>query len=407
MAATVLVGQRAGAGDADGIRRVIGTAHGLLIPLAVLVAILGWLCAPQMLRVLGTPVSATALALSYLRVLLVSMPAGMVLVMLTMSLRGIGDSMTPLWAMILVAVLDMGLNPLLILGLGPCPALGIAGSALATAIANVLGVAALVAYVYRRDLPIRLRGREWRYLIPQRTLVRVIAAKGVPMGMQMIVMALSALAMLGLVDRQGVITTAAYGAVMQLWTYVQMPAMSLGAAVSAMAAQNIGARRWDRIPQITRSGIGINVAMTGAAVLLLTFVDRPALALFLGADQAALQIGHHINVLVSWSFILLGASMVMTSVVRANGAVVVPLLMLVVSRLPIQFGLAVALLPRLGADAIWWASCCSAIAALALSAAYYRYGDWRGPRLGVPSVIEAEEEALADSNPEGRMQPSG
>ena len=61
------------------------------------------------------------------------------------------------------------------------------------------------------------------------------------MGLQMIVISMSALALVGLVNREGVDTTAAFGVAMQLWTYVQMPAMALGAAVSAMAAQNIGA----------------------------------------------------------------------------------------------------------------------------------------------------------------------
>ncbi|PWG68468.1 MATE family efflux transporter, partial [Enterococcus hirae] len=71
--------------------------------------------------------------------------------------------------------------------------------------------------------------------------------KGLPMGVQMIVVSGSMLAMMRLVNRQGVDTTAAFGATQQLWTYVQMPAMALGAAVSAMAAQNIGAGRWDRV----------------------------------------------------------------------------------------------------------------------------------------------------------------
>ena len=61
------------------------------------------------------------------------------------------------------------------------------------------------------------------------------------MGIQMIVISLSALALVGLVNGHGVDTAAAFGVAMQLWTYVQMPAMALGAAVSAMVAQNIGA----------------------------------------------------------------------------------------------------------------------------------------------------------------------
>ena len=67
------------------------------------------------------------------------------------------------------------------------------------------------------------------------------------MGIQMIVISLSGLALVGLVNGQGVDTAAAFGVAMQLWTYVQMPAMALGAAVSAMTAQNIGAGLWNRV----------------------------------------------------------------------------------------------------------------------------------------------------------------
>src|SRR3546814_19593664 len=95
------------------------------------------------------------------------------------------------------------------------------------------------------------------------------------MGLQMIVISSSALAMLGLVNREGVVTTAAYGVTQQLWTYVQMPAMALGAAVSAMAAQNIGAGHWDRVSRITRSGVLFNIPLPVALVVLLTLPDRP------------------------------------------------------------------------------------------------------------------------------------
>ena len=108
--------------------------------------------------------------------------------------------------------------------------------------------------MYAKDLPLRLRGRELAYLMPDRAILKTIVVKGLPMGLQMIVVSASALALVGLVNREGVDTTAAFGVAMQLWTYLQMPAMALGAAVSAMAAQNIGAGRWDRVSRITRAG---------------------------------------------------------------------------------------------------------------------------------------------------------
>src|SRR3546814_2696384 len=81
------------------------------------------------------------------------------------------------------------------------------------------------------------------------------------MGAQMLVISGAGLVMVGLVNREGLVTAAAYGATLQLWNYVQMPALAVGAAVSAMVAQNIGAHRWDRVTSITNSGMAINLAM--------------------------------------------------------------------------------------------------------------------------------------------------
>ena len=186
---------------------------------------------------LGTPGDAAPLALAYLRVIFLAMPALLTLTLMMMALRGSGDSMTPLWFMLVAVLLDSGLNPVFIRGLGPAPRLGIAGSATATLIANYTALLGLVAYMYLRDLPLRLRGKELRYLWCDLAIAKTIIVKGFPMGLQMIIISLSSLALVGIVNREGVDTTAAFGVALQLWTYVQMPAMALGAAVSAMAAQ--------------------------------------------------------------------------------------------------------------------------------------------------------------------------
>ena len=166
MAATVLVGQAFGRGDVIEARRVVGTAIGGFMPLAIAIGVIGWLGAPALLHLLSTPADALPLAVAYLRVVFVALPAVLVIIVLMMALRGSGDAMTPLWFMLLVVFLDSALNPVFILGLGPAPELGIAGSATATVIANYLGLAGLLFYIYRRDLPLRLRGR--RAALPAR-----------------------------------------------------------------------------------------------------------------------------------------------------------------------------------------------------------------------------------------------
>ena len=406
MAATILVGQAWGARDLDAARRAFGSAIGLVLAAAIVTATLGWVFAPDILHLLATPPDAFAPALAYLRVIFLALPFSMLFVLASMGLRGTGDSVTPLWFMALSVVLDAGLNPLLILGIGPFPRLGIAGSATATLIANVVALAALVTYVFARDLPLRLRGAELRYLLPEPMLVRTILAKGLPIGAQMLVLSTSALAMVGLVNRQGIDTVAAYGITQQLWGYVQMPAMAVGAAVSAMAAQNIGAGRWDRVARITRSGLLTNLALTGAMVALVLLFDRAILGLFVPADSPALPIARHVNLLATWGFILFGATMVLFGTVRANGAVWGPLAILTVSMFPVRLGAALALRPLLGADALWWSFPIGSVANVVGAALYYLYGPWRAGRLLVPEH-GAEERSHADVEPAGTFKPAG
>jgi Na+-driven multidrug efflux pump len=277
----------------------------------------------------------------------------------------------------LSAVLDVALNPVFILGLGPAPALGIEGSAVATVIAGLVGLAGMVAYIYAKDLPIRLRGHEWRYLVCDRALLGRIVRLGIPMGLQMIVVSTSALAMIGLVNRQGTETTAAYGAANQLWTYIQMPAMAIGAAVSAMAAQNIGAGRWDRVRAITNGGLIYNLLMTGAALFAFWLFDEAVLGLFMGPESPAIPIAVHIQTVAGWSFIFSGMTLVLFGTARANGAVLGPLLCMIAAILVGRLSFAVAAQPWLGFDALWWAFPFGSVLNYLLAWIYYVNGSWK------------------------------
>jgi putative MATE family efflux protein len=404
MAGTVRIGQRYGARDLDGARRTLGTAIGFGFILTIGIALIGWFGAPWLLDVLATPGEARAMALSYLRMIFISMPVVMVSIILSMGLRGAGDARTPLIFMGLTVALDIVLNPLLIAGYGPFPELGIVGSALGMVIAAVISFAAMIAYVYAKDLPLRLRGAELAYLKPDPAELRWIVAKGVPMGAQMLVMSASGIIVVGLVNREGIMVTAAYGAAMQLFTYIQMPAMAIGGAVSAIAAQYIGARKWDALDKVTRAGVWVNFAMTGALTAILLLFDRPALVLFLGPESPAVDVARHIQMLASWNFILFGVTMVMTATMRAGGAVWAPLVILGVALYPVRLGFYWLTYGWLGADAIWLSFPVSALAALAMAWWAYRYTGWR-ERARAESEEEAREQAQTDGQPAGRLMP--
>lgn len=377
MATTILIGQAMGRRDIVDVRRTIGAATGLFFVLGILTAVLGWIFAPDVLHLLATPKDAYPLALTYLRVMFLGMPFSFLAILLSSALRGVGDAVTPLWNTVLNVILDAGLNPVFILGLGPVPAMGIAGSALASVLATFISIIVLVWQIYRRDITIRLRGEELRWLIPDMTHARPIFAKGFPMGLSMIVMSVSSLVMIGLINREGVDTAAAFGVMNQLWSYVQMPAVAVGSAVSAMAAQNIGAGNWSRLSRVAWAGMGINALMSVMLLGLITLGIHPILSLFLPEAGAATAIAVHMNLLVGWTFIAIGISMVLGSVVRANGAVIGPFVILVLSAVVMRFAVGFWLHPYWGADAIWAAFGSSAIVSLLLTMLYYWHGGWR------------------------------
>jgi Na+-driven multidrug efflux pump len=187
--------------------------------------------------------------------------------------------------------------------------------------------------------------------------------------------------MMGLVNGYGVTTAAAYGVTAQLWAYVQMPAMAIGAAVSSMAAQNVGAGKWDRIERIARSGVMVNVGMTGLLAVALLLLDPYALRLFLPGGGEAVTIAKHINDIVVWTFIPFGATIVLFGVVRATGAVMPPLVILFLSMVVVRIPFAEALMPAWGADAIWWSFALGSLVSVTLTVSYYRWGGWRRARM--------------------------
>ena len=214
MATSILIGQAFGRRDVDAARRTFGSSLGFFAILGLAIGFGAWFGSAAVLRLLSTPAEALPLADAYLATVALGLPPAILLGMMMMALRGAGDSLSPLWAMLLAVVLDAGLNPFLIAGIGPFPQLGISGSALANVIANWIALLALLGWIYARDLPLRLRGAELRYLRPSAAALKIIVLKGLPMGLQMIVISASSLALVGLVNAEGVVTAAAFGVTM-------------------------------------------------------------------------------------------------------------------------------------------------------------------------------------------------
>lgn len=385
MAATILVGQSIGANDIAQTKRVIGTSLVFFVVASVAIAVVGLILSEPLMEWMRMPADAKPLAIAYLRVIFLAIPFVYVLTFIGMTLRGAGDARTPFIFLAVNVVLDIVLNPLFIFGFGPVPAMGIAGSATATLVATVLSLVGVIAYLYSSKHFLRIGRDELHHLKIDPTILKSLIVKGVPMGLQMVVMSTSMIAMISLVNSFGAHTTAAYGACFQLWNYIQMPSLAVGMAASSMAAQNVGAGLWDRVNKVAMTGVGYNFLLTGSLVVIVYLFNRGALGLFLPADGGAIEIAQHINHIAVWSFILFGISFVLAGVVRSTGAVIPPLIILVISLWVVRIPFAYSFVNSWGADAVWWSFPVGSAVSMTLSALYYRaaagarHACWRRP----------------------------
>jgi len=386
LAATILIGQYVGASNLRETKRVVGTSATFFAAISVAMAAAGLLLCRPLLLAMQTPPESLELAVAYMRVIFLALPFLYMYAFVMAVLRGAGDSKTPFLFMLLSVGIDIALNPVFIFGWGPIPRLGIAGSALATFVAQAVSLTALIRHLYRRKHMLCLHRDELAYLKVDWTVVGTLLRKGIPMSAQMLVMSLSAVLMITLVNRFGTDTTAAFGAAMQIWNYIQMPAFAVGMGVSAMTAQNVGAGKWERVTRIAGIGVLYSVLLTGSIALLIELLDTQIFGLFLPAGSAALHIGSHLNRIVTGSFIFFGISVALFGVVRATGAVMMPLIVLTVSLLLVRFPLAALFLDSYHADAIWWSFPISSALAALLAGLYYKFGGWRSAHM-TPAAV--------------------
>ena len=234
--ASVLIGQAWGAGKVERVRAVAGTTLAVGLAFGLVVAVLGGSFTGTMLRALGTPPDILPDATQYARIILIAMPGLFVFLLATAMLRGVGDTVTPLYTLLISAGIGLVLTPALIRGWAGLPQLGVASGAAATVVSFVVATTWLGWRLRRLHSPLAPGRALAAHLRIDGGLLRGVLRVGVPTGVQLIVVSLAEIALLGLVNGYGSKATAAYGAVNQVVAYVQFPAISIAITTSILGA---------------------------------------------------------------------------------------------------------------------------------------------------------------------------
>ena len=296
-------------------------------------------------------------------------------------MRGIGDSKTPFYFLILSTALNVALLPPLVFGWVGIPRLGIYGAAYASVGSTVLACIILFIYLHKTNHPLLFDTPMRNYLKMDPELLKLILKLGIPTSINMVFLSISEIAVITFVNQYGSDATASYGVVNQLVSYVQMPSICIGIAVSIFAAQSIGANQVDRLNQVIKIGLFLNYVLGGIVVLLTYFFSKPILNLFLTNDSTV-QIANSLLMITLWGYIILGHSFILSSTMRASGAVLWPTLISIFVIWCIEVPVAYLLshYTSLGMKGIWVGYPAAFIVGLGLNFLYYKFS-WRKKRI--------------------------
>jgi putative MATE family efflux protein len=376
IAASLLMGQSFGAGNAARARKVGLNCLILVLGAAVVIGVAGFIFTPTILHLMGTPKEAVADAIPYMRVAFVTLPLAYLFSFLTAAIRAAGHANMALKLLAIMVVLDVTLNPLLIFGLGPIPAFHVVGSGLATLISYLIMLAVYV-WRFRHDENFCVPGVAELYRAFDIGIVKELLRLGGVLGLQTVVISTSSFGIIYLINKLGADVVAAYGVVSMIWAYAQLPAMSIGSAAATMSARCVGARNWERVKSIALVGVLLTVGITAVLVAGIVYFDDTIFRFLLPVGARSMFAAQSMNNIVIWSLIAIGISYVLYGVVSSTGAATGPLIGLFLSLWVVRMSFATFFIESKGTDAISWAFFLAFVISGLYAISYYRYGSWR------------------------------
>lgn len=372
---TILVSQYYGAKDQEGVSRVINTSIFLMVISSIIVTTVGLLFYKQIFRLISLPESLVKPAGEYLVIILGGIIFAFFYNLLSAIMRGFGDSLTPLYFLAIAAVINIILDPLFILGIGPIPAMGIAGVAYATVIAQAISVVFGLIYLFKKA---KIATWDRSLIKPDGFILKQLITIGTPAGIQQALVSIAMLFLSSLVNRNGEIVVAAYGLGGRIDQFAFIPAQSVALAVSALVAQNLGANKPERVREVWRYSNLLTTAIAASITVAIWFFPDFWARIFT-TDLAVREMTVTYLRIVSLSYVVYSLMFTTGGLCRGAGdtfiAMGVSLLSLWLIRLPLATFLSNTM--QMGPRGIFLGIAISPVVGLGLNHLYYRSGRWQ------------------------------
>lgn len=364
---SILMAQNFGAEDHRGLSRSIGTSVTLCVISAAVLLLGSQLAAEPVLRLLNTPADIMDGALLYLRIVFGGIPVIMAYNLLASILRALGDSKTPLYAMIVAALINVVLDLLFVMGFH----WGIAGAAAATVIAQFFSSVYCFQNV-RRITIIRLEKGD---LKPTRELTGILMKLASPIALQNAIISVGGMVVQAVINRYGMLFIAGFTATNKLYGILEIAATSYGYAVTSYVGQNLGGGLVGRIKQGMRAAtlvaLGTSAVIAGAMLLFGNFFLRLFISGTPEEIDTSMQIAYHYLAIMSVCLPILYMLHIYRSALMGLGDTVVPMLS-GFAEMAVRIAVALFLPMLMGQEGIFFAEVGAwTAAAILLVAAYF------------------------------------
>lgn len=359
-------------------------AHSLYLALAfsMILMVIGIFWPQDLLLLLGAESEVAVVGARFLSPMLMGMFAFVTLMILTTVFQSTGDSRTPMYVMIAVNIVNIVLNPTLIMGLGGLPALGIAGSAYASLTSRTIGVLLLIGVMYlpsRKDRPVRFP-KKWTFE-PQ--LIKDVVKVTIPSAVQSGVRSFAFLGMTAIVALYGTAAVAAYGICQRLDMLGLIFVLGLCTGVAVMVGQNLGAGKVERAEKTVRIAMIVNASFMAMVGILYLLHAKNLLVLF-GATGESLADGTLFMQIIPMSYFVIAMAMTMGFAMNGAGMTRPGMYAAIAGQLIVQVGLAAIFVTMdLPLQFVWFAVVCGTVVVFLCDLFFYRQGAWKTKKLNL------------------------
>ncbi len=382
MGTNILVAQYYGAREMQKVKKTIDTAYIFLFVASLTITALGLILSKPVLILLQTPPEVLPLAKQYMDITFIGIITVFGYNSINSILRGLGDSKTPLFFLIIATVINIVLDLLFILVFN----WGVAGAAWATVIAQGFSFVFGLYYLNRFHELFNFNLRDMHF---SPDIFRLSLKIGLPTGVQQMLVGSGLMVLFRIVNGFGPAVVAAYTAATRIDSFASMPAINFSAAVSSFVGQNLGAGKPERVKKGYLAALGMSTLISLTMTIIALIFSEQLIALF-NSDPEVIEAGASYLVIVGLFYIVFSTMFITNGVMRGAGDTFIPMLITLLSLWLVRVPAAALLSQRYGSDGIWWGIPLGWLLGAALSIGYYLTGRWKS------KVVVREKEPSPD-----------